>query len=103
MVDALASGASVLRDVEVRVFSRVPKEKAVRNDCFFFWWHSLELSSAVNRALVNARDCTLSGGVFLLQVGKDRCRAVEGHHVGNLARPEDVVDTERLDDDDVAG
>lgn len=24
MVDALASGASVLRDVEVRVFSRVP-------------------------------------------------------------------------------
>ncbi len=25
MVDALASGASVLRDVEVRVFSRVPK------------------------------------------------------------------------------
>lgn len=27
MVDALASGASVLRDVEVRVFSCVPKEK----------------------------------------------------------------------------
>ncbi|MDB5177619.1 MAG: hypothetical protein JWO61_2 [Candidatus Saccharibacteria bacterium] len=26
MVDALASGASVLRDVEVRVFSRVPKK-----------------------------------------------------------------------------
>ena len=25
MVDALASGASVLRDVEVRVFSRVPR------------------------------------------------------------------------------
>jgi hypothetical protein len=27
MVDALASGASVLRDVEVQVLSRVPKEK----------------------------------------------------------------------------
>ena len=27
MVDALASGASVLRDVEVRVLSRVPKNR----------------------------------------------------------------------------
>ncbi len=29
MVDALASGASVPRDVEVRVFSRVPKKKEI--------------------------------------------------------------------------
>ena len=36
MVDALASGASVPRDVEVRVFSRVPKEIAVIMTAFSF-------------------------------------------------------------------
>lgn len=35
MVDALASGASVLRDVEVRVFSRVPIKKEIITDLFF--------------------------------------------------------------------
>ena len=35
MVDALASGASVLRDVEVRVFSRVPHKKEINHDLFF--------------------------------------------------------------------
>ena len=38
MVDALASGASVLRDVEVRVFSRVPNEKEVMLASFSYAW-----------------------------------------------------------------
>lgn len=38
MVDALASGASVLRDVEVRVLSSVPKEIDIREDVYFFWY-----------------------------------------------------------------
>ena len=38
MVDALASGASVLRDVEVRVFSRVPKKiETVEVSIFFVY------------------------------------------------------------------
>ena len=35
MVDALASGASVLRDVEVQVLSRVPMKKEIDIDLFF--------------------------------------------------------------------
>ena len=35
MVDALASGASVLRDVEVRVFSRVPRRVGPYDGAFF--------------------------------------------------------------------
>ncbi len=37
MVDALASGASVLRDVEVRVFSRVPNKDVIRKVDVFIW------------------------------------------------------------------
>ena len=37
MVDALASGASVLRDVEVQVLSRVPKKNEIYNDLIFLW------------------------------------------------------------------
>jgi hypothetical protein len=36
LVDALASGASVPRDVEVQVLSRVPKKNQVSTTCFFF-------------------------------------------------------------------
>ncbi len=35
MVDALASGASVPRDVEVRVFSRVPNKIATFGSLFY--------------------------------------------------------------------
>ena len=39
MVDALASGASVLRDVEVQVLSRVPNENTDRLVRIFIWYY----------------------------------------------------------------
>ena len=37
LVDALASGASVPRDVEVQVLSRVPYRVVIRKDGFSIW------------------------------------------------------------------
>ena len=49
MVDALASGASVLRDVEVRVFSRVPSKESTFGSVFCLL--GLSLCSSVTRVM----------------------------------------------------
>ncbi len=47
MVDALASGASVPRDVEVQVLSRVPKKKLSERMAFSFGLLKLKFSRKV--------------------------------------------------------
>ena len=46
-VDALASGASVLRDVEVQVLSRVPRKMTGRDQSFLVHFANISIKTVV--------------------------------------------------------